>query len=183
MVNTIEVTHINVRQSIFFLIIKLIVTECLFSFIIVSLCFPLSYIDFTLNLGELLKSLQTILFLTLTTIKSAVEIFVMFSWLNEYYEVEKTKIIHRKGFIFRQEEVFDYNYVIRIGIQQTFFGKLFNYGTISLTERFTNTTYYLYLIHNPLGTFHIIEKLIPHIGEEQKKIREHIFEGEEGEDK
>lgn len=178
--STIQVSHLNVRQSIFFLIVKLLFIEIVVNGIIVLSNIPLACLDSAFGLRSF-TSFHSVVFLILSGIKTCLSIFVIFSWLNEYYEVESTRIVHKKGFLFRTEEMFDYSYIIKLGIQQGFWGKLFNYGTISLHERFTNKIYYLYLIHNPISTFHTIEKLLPHVGEDQKKIREQLIEKEEGE--
>lgn len=180
MSNTIQVSHLNVRQSIFILIIRLLFIEIVINGIIVFANIPLACLDSALRL-ETFFSFHSLLFFALSFIKTCFSLYVIFSWLNEYYEIETTRIVHKRGFIFRTEQVYDFGYIIKLGIQQGFWGKLFNYGTISLHERFTSKIYYLYLIHNPISTFHTIEKLLPHVGEEQKKIREHLIEKEEGE--
>lgn len=46
------------------------------------------------------------------------EFMAVYQWLNEYYEITTTKLIHRKGFIFRKQEMYDFKQVRLAGVKQ-----------------------------------------------------------------
>lgn len=175
----ISITHINIRQSISFLIIKLIIIEAIA--VITTLFFYLSLpqIASILDAFQISRGLLVLIFIFLAAIKMYLSFLVIFMWLNEYYEVSPLKIIYRSGFIFRHEEQFTLSHVSSITLRQTLIGKFLNYGTIELYDRFDKKRKYLYLIHNPIRYFQIVESLLPSRDEAQHKIREHLIEEDE----
>jgi len=177
----ISVTHINVRQSISFLIIKLIIIEVFFSLLIVFLSLPF-FKTLTVRAFEGVPvTLFITVFLLCVLIKCYFSFFVIFYWLNEYYEISASKIIHRSGFIFRHEDHYTLSHISSIGLQQNLFGRILNYGTIELYDRFDERRKYLYLIHNPARYFHVIESLLPRLDETQQKIRDKLVEANDEE--
>ncbi len=175
----ITVTHINVRQSISFLILKLLAIELIAAVLILAYYVPISQSNTVFNLFEIPLSFNIILFVLLVLSKMYFSFLVIFQWLNEYYEISPTKIVHRNGLIFRHEDHYVFIHISSVNLEQNLFGRILNYGTIALYDRFDKKMKYLYLIHNPIKHFHIIESLLPQLDESQHKIREHIFENED----
>lgn len=172
------VTHVNVRQSIVFLITKLIVLDILATFVVLiffsSLVVPLS-----VEVKTQIISYNVWYFGLLFFGKILLTLFIVLEWLNEYYEITPTKIFYRRGIIWRKEDTF---YLFRdrssrissIGIQQGILGKIFNYGTLFFYDRGVYKYYYLHYIHNPLRYLEILHNLLPDAGIEKEVIREHV---------
>ncbi len=176
---TISVTHINVRQSISFLIIKLTLLEIINALVILFLYFPLSQTNTIFNVIQIPQVFHLGLFIVITIFKMFISFFVIFLWLNDYYEIAPNKIIHRSGFIFKKEEQYAFVHISSIGLKQSLLGKILNYGTLELYDRFDKKHKYLYLIHNPIRHFHIIQSLLPYRDESQQKVRDTLIENED----
>jgi hypothetical protein len=114
-------------------------------------------------------------------IKLGFTIFIIVSWLNEYYEISPSEIVFRKGLIFRKEERHLLKHIGEVTIEQGAFGRIFNFGTLRLFNWTTEKSVYLYLIHNPLKYQHILESITPEADKGKKVFREHLLELEEEE--
>ncbi|MDZ4227906.1 MAG: hypothetical protein U1E54_01540, partial [Candidatus Levybacteria bacterium] len=90
----IYVTHINIRQSIFFLVLKLILLD-LMTIIVAALYFSSvsnKLIPEVLNSAILSYNLS--FFLILVFLKIALTIYVVMQWITEYYEIWPNAIMH-----------------------------------------------------------------------------------------
>ena len=67
----------------------------------------------------------------------------------------------------------------QVELSRGILGTLLNYGTIDLFDQRFNKHMSLYLIHNPLRYFRILEDLIPKLEERRETIREHVLETDE----
>ena len=179
----ISVDHVNVRISIVFLIAKLIVLD-IFAALIVSLFFSSFILPIPIELKVQIVSYNIWYFVTLAIGKILLTLFIVLEWLNEYYEIRPTTITHRRGIIWRKEDVYDLSprdpavRISSIGIQQGFLGRIFNFGTLFFYDRGTYRYQYLYYIHNPLRYFEILHYLLPHAAIEKDVVREHIRDKE-----
>lgn len=178
--NKIWVSHINVRQSIWLLLFRIIIFE-----IIIDILFLLSYPFICLNLHFSpivdIFSAPFGLFILFTGSKFFLVVFISLQWINEYFEITSDRIIHWRGIVFRQERTYDFNNITDIGIEQSFLGKLFKFGSIRLYDWYLRKYDYMYFIHNPLRFYHILKQLIPESDEEKKTLREHLLSGDEDE--
>ena len=168
-----SVTHLNIRQSISFLLLRIILLEVFMNIFILLACFPLASIELR-NLSTLISN-QNAVFILLESLKLLLLIYVILEWLNEYYEINAKKIIHRKGILFRTEEDFNLDNVSLIGLDEGFFGRFLNYGTIKLYDKWMMKYNYLMIIHNPRRYYHLIKKLIPNVDEETHVLRDRIY--------
>jgi hypothetical protein len=155
------VTHINIRQSIFFLVIKLIVLD------IMTAVFSIIYFISASNqlvikiLEDLMLSYNFLFFLILALFQIGLTIYIVLLWINEYYEIYPNQFIHVGGLFFKKQEKHQFSQMRSVKIEQGFFGKIFGFGTIMLYNWYLKTNTSLYLIHNPEKYFRIIESLIP----------------------
>jgi membrane protein YdbS with pleckstrin-like domain len=158
------------------MLLKLALVEIIFTILIMIMFYILARAEMTgLSLIELL-TFQFPIFILFVCTKSYISLVVLFTWLNEYYEIFPDRIIHKRGYFFRNQTKHELADIRRITVEQGVLGKLFNFGTIDLEERFTNIHHYLYQIHNPMRYFKIIEELLPKADEEKHTIREHVIE-------
>lgn len=176
---TIPVTHLNVRQSISFMLLKLFILELISAFIILTICFPLACIEFPFITVQGFFTVHNILYIILITFKVFLMLLVVLQWLNEYYEILPNKLIHRKGVLFKNEEDYAFTHLMSIDFQQGVLGGIFNYGTVHMYDRYINKHIYLYLIHNPQKYFKILKNLMPVTDTEQTIFRGKLEEYEE----
>ena len=135
------------------------------------------------NLSELSESgadrFSLYVFIFLVFVKIVLSIYIVLEWLNEYYEVTPAMIYHRRGVVFKKEEKVPLTIIWQVELSQGVLGKLLNYGTINLFDQRFNKHMNLYLIHNPIRYYKILEELIPRLEERRDTIREHILETDE----
>lgn len=168
----IYVGHINIRQSIFFLMLKLIILDVMAAFLAI-VYFIFASNKLTLDVaGNIISSHGLTFFLTLFIAKITLSIYAILEWINEYYEIWPNLVIHKRGFIFKHEERHPYTHIKSIKVEQGFLGKNFGFGTITFYDWYLEKYTFLYLIHNPLKYFNIIENLIPRTEEEKLLFQE-----------
>lgn len=172
------VTHVNVRQSIVFLFTKLIALDILATFVALIFFSPLTF-PLPTEVKTQIISYNIWYFGFLLLVKILLTLFIVLEWLNEYYEITPTKIFHRRGIIWRKEDVNDISgdrssRITAIGIQQSILGRVFNYGTLFFYDRGVYKYYYMHYIHNPLRYLEILHHLLPNADVEKDIVREHI---------
>ena len=147
------VTHINVRQSIVFLITKLIVLDILATIIALVFFSPLA-IPLPTEVKTQIISYNIWYFGLLLFGKIFLTLFIVLEWLNEYYEITPTKIFHRRGLIWRREDAYAIisgdksTRITAIGVQQGMLGRIFNFGTLFFYDRGVYKYYYMHYIHH-----------------------------------
>ncbi len=120
--------------------------------------------------------MQGVLFFSILTVKFILNMFVITAWINEYYEITPTKLIHRRGFIFKHEDSFQYTNIRKIMLQQGFIGKFLNYGSIEFLDYADKHYYTLYFIHNPLRYYRLLNDIVPNHDNVSNTIRQKIIE-------
>lgn len=155
------VTHINIRQSIFFLVLKLILLDMIAVFVAVLYFSSVSNKFIPEVLINAILSYNLLFFLILVFLKIALTIYVVMRWITEYYEIWPNTVMHWSGLIWKKQEKHQLSQMRSVGVDQGFFGKFFGFGTISLYNWYLKTNTSLYLIHNPMKYFRIIESLLP----------------------
>lgn len=168
----INVTHINIRQSIFFLMLKLIFLDVLAAFFAVIYFSSVSNKFVPEVIGKLILSYNIQFFSVLIFLKIALSVYIVMGWINEYYEIWPDSIIHRSGFIIKNEEKHPLSHIRSIKVEQGPFGKELGYGTITIYDWYLEKYTSLYLIHNPIKYYNILESLVPKAEEEKQVFRE-----------
>lgn len=173
----IAVTHVNVRKSIIFLLSKLVAVDILATFLVLIFFSPI-FFPLPTEIKTKIISYNAVYFLILVFLKIVFTIYIVLAWLNEYYEVNPSRIFYRRGIIWRKEDLYDLsrktNGISSIGVKQGLLGRIFNYGTLFIYDRGTYKYYYLDYIHNPLRYLEILHNLLPQADVEKEIIREHI---------
>jgi membrane protein YdbS with pleckstrin-like domain len=173
--STIVVDHLTIRQSIFFLVLRLFAIEALAACFVVAFHFLLGEASSRMEVDtSVIFNLPV--YLGLVVVKMFLTIFIVVQWVNEYYEIYPTEVIYKKGFIVKQEERYLVEHIGSMKIDQGFFGRVFNFGTIKLFNWTTEKDVLLYLIHNPLKYEHILEDLMPEADKGKEMFREHVIE-------
>ncbi len=173
--NEIIVSHINIRQSISILILKLLLVDLITGAIVGFSYFSYNLTDVGLFLGMGANVISYFIFLAAALIKISFSIYIILDWLNEYYELTPKHIIYRHGIIFTKQETINFSDVRKIRLNQGLLGKILNFGTIEMYDFLMKKTLDAYLIHNPLRYEKILLDLIPEVEEEKDIIREKMF--------
>ena len=178
-VRKIVISHVTIRQSISFLVLKLLVIEALAAVSIIIFHSVLLKTNIKEIIGEDLLIFNIPLFIILVLIKTFFTIFIIIQWLNEYYEITTKEVVYRKGLIFKKEDRHLFEHIGSVKLEQGIFGRIFNFGTIRLFNWTREKNMYMYLIHNPSKYINILEELLPEADKEKKVFREHVLEPEE----
>jgi len=157
----IYVTHINIRQSIFFLLLKLIFLDVTAAFIAILYFSSVTnkFVPEVINSAILSYNLP--FFLILVFLKIALTIYIVMRWITEYYEIWPHVLMYWSGIVWRNQEKHPFSQMRSVKVEQGFFGRIFGFGTIHLYNWYLEKYTSLYLIHNPIKYFHILEGLLP----------------------
>lgn len=172
----IVVTHLTIRQSIFFLHLRLVTIEILAALGLVIFLTIFFSPQVSQRLGENILVLNIPIFITMLTIKSFFTVYVIVSWLNQYYEIKPNEIVLKKGLIFKKEKRFLLIHLGSVEMEQGVFGRIFNFGTLKLFNWTSEKYEYLYLIHNPFKYQKILEELLPDADKSESVVRKHLIE-------
>lgn len=173
---TITVTHITVRQSIFFLVLKLLFLETVAALAIIAFHLFLSSTSINIIGNNSVSVFNIPLFLILVLLKTGFMIYVIVQWLEEYYEITPKEVVHRKGFLVRKEEHYTLDHIGSISIEQGLLGRIFNFGTLKLFDWALEEEVYIFLIHSPRKYNNILQTLIPEADIEKKVFRENLID-------
>jgi len=167
----IEVTHVNVRTSIFFLLLRLVLVD------IIAAALTLFFFAFMVSpeISEGIKlqilSRNFAYFIIFVILKVTLTIYVVLAWLNEYYEITPEIIYHRRGIIFEDESKYRLDNIRVVKLIQGISGRFLNFGTLELYDIRLNKRMGFYLIHNPRRYLRILKSIIPKLEEEKEVLR------------
>lgn len=170
----IHVSHINIRTSIWLMLFRVIVLECLFSSVYFLFIIPLflQELQFSAPLLSFIKAGVAWVFF----VKPILSVYIVLQWVNEYYEVRPDRVLYRRGLLFRKEAHYVLERISLIGLKQSLLGKIFNFGTLSLYDIDTREYIYFYYLHNPLRYYRILETLLPGADEDKRVIRTKLYD-------
>lgn len=174
----ITISHVNVRQSIAFLLLRLVLLDLVTGVLVISFFSPLFIPAVSLSGKILFVSHSLGIVILLTLFKVILTLYVVLEWLDEYYEIFPDSVVHKRGLFFRKIDRYTFENVKSIGMEQGLFGRILNYGTLHFYDWKLQKTVYIYLIHNPKKYLLIIESLLPTTAEEKHIIREKLKEEE-----
>jgi uncharacterized membrane protein YdbT with pleckstrin-like domain len=125
--------HAPIRGSIFFLVTKLLVILLLFELIygavyyILTLGIPLPF--------DLHHHVAVVIFV-LEIVKIMTQVFlilnVSLSWANNVYFINGKHLIKRTGIMNTEEDIYEFDTVRSVAVNQSWLGRIFHYGDISL---------------------------------------------------
>lgn len=159
---------VTIRQSIFFLVWKLVVVDLLLITTYAIADLPILILsdtnpDMGLILSEDWFGLTTLLILT--TIEMFVIIYIVLKWANENYEIRENDIIHRRGIIKIKEDMYSMRNFTAISLIQTIPGRIFRYGNVKLYNPALNHSLTLLRISNPEKYNELLSEKLPKAGE------------------
>jgi|SRR3989344_3948317 len=178
-VGEIHLTYVNIRQSIIILLAKIIVLDFLASFIVVISYFALIVSSNIVSFNATNSPLFLGIFVVLGIIKTAINTYVILSWLSEYYEITPEYIVHKHGIIFKKAEQYRLDHVRGVDVNDTFLGEMFNFATITLYDIRLNKYLDMYLIHNARRYAKILKQLRPHLEMKEDHVWTPLHEAED----
>lgn len=144
--------NITVRQSVFFLITKLLFLNLLF--LLIYALFDLSILflaDTNPNIGLILQAdwMGVITLFIASSVEMVMVIIIVLKWVTEIYEIQEDKIIHKRGVLRVKEDVHSFRNFTAVSITKNLTGRIINYGTIKLYNPAINHTLLMPRIQSP----------------------------------
>ncbi len=131
--NDLTTQKIYIRGSIILLFFRILLLTILFDFfyllvaVLLNLTFEIPF-DWHhhISLGLLIALLVQIL------LKSGIMFFLVLNWMSNTYILDLKHVIRKHGIFSNDEEIYRFDIVRSISINQSLMGKFFNYGSILL---------------------------------------------------
>lgn len=150
------------RQSPVFLVSRIITVEVLILIVHFALRYTLEQVFILLGFPF---SVQT-LFIEAVIIQIVNLYFlvvVVLSWVNEYYILNPKEVVIKKGILSSRSTTYEFANLQSMTVRQSFWGRIFNYGTIKLYNPVLRADVYLTNISNPEKAGAIIQQTQPDI--------------------
>lgn len=170
-VHEITLTHVNIRQSISILVAKLIFLDFLAAVLVISSYFIIVTGGSWINFNQANSFLFLSIFVITGIVKIAIDTWAILLWLNEYFEITPEFIEHKKGVLFKKTEQYRVDHIRAMTVENTFFGELFNFATITLFDIRLNKYLDMNFVHNAQRYANIIKRLRPHIETKEDYIK------------
>jgi hypothetical protein len=164
-------THLNIRQSIAIMLIKIVLADIILALIMIGFYFLLIQSGNYTNNAISNPAVFLISFTLIGVFKIGLSIYIVLEWLNEYYEITPEAVIHKRGVIIRRSEKYNLDKVRAMEVEDSFFGELMNFATITLYDIRLNKYLDMYLIHNPKRYAQILHTLRPHLELKSDRIK------------
>lgn len=135
-------TKLIVRKSVVVLGVNLVTLEFLF-LIIFFLRFPFYFFNLSNQGLSILFTINTLALIIYFVTKVFFVIFATLRFINNYYEIGPEEIISKSGIFSHKERTFYLKNVDSVTINQSFWGKMLNYGTVRLFNPVLNQYFWL----------------------------------------
>ncbi len=100
---------------------------------------------------------DTLTFILLILLQIGIAFYLMVTWYRETFFAQEGNLIHRKGLLLVAEKRFKLSNVKSVTYSQTFFGKMFQYGTIVLNQQNQNEKFQISGIPDPEHFIRLLE--------------------------
>lgn len=140
-----------IRVSPSILIIKLVVLEIIL-IILNSL--------FSFVLAPFLGPASVILFAVISIFEMVATAVIVALWMSEVYYIYGDFIIHRIGIFQIKEEEYSLRNIEALTVDQSFLGRIFNFGTLHFFSPVLRQEYYLTNIPDAFEVRNIVESIV-----------------------
>lgn len=154
-----ELNKLTFRESIVLVAIRLVGMELLFAFSFFLVVVLISYLGSYLQIVDF-WSVYLLILTTLLIINIIIAFFIVLKWYSEFTEVTREGLMRHSGILHKKVKKYACNFVEIITLEQTFFGMIFNYGTLELYDPALKEQIYLLNIANPKKHSKTIEKIV-----------------------
>ena len=129
----IHANTITLRQTPVLLILKLIIVFLLFDLAFLAVAFISDSVEsFNNGVAWNVIAYDTLSYVVLIVLQIGIALLLMTIWYRETFSAQQGFLVHRKGLILTYEKSFNLSSMRSVTHSQTLFGKLFQYGTITL---------------------------------------------------
>ena len=162
-------TSKEIRESEFFLTVKLIILELFFGLIFLFFTTILDF--FELGSQETITSIiswEGLLMIIIICLQIVLTITLVLKWVYSYYDISGDKITYHQGIILLSEKSLYLRDVQEIKAKKGLIGRIFNYGNIALVGSNRDTLHSLNRISNPDKYIRFLEDLVLEAKESKK---------------
>lgn len=151
----------EIRESAFFLTVKLIILELFFGLIFLFFTTILDF--FELGSHEAVTNIvsqEGLLMIAIICLQIVLTVTLVLKWVYNYYELSAEKITHHYGIIFLSEKSLYFRDVQEIGAKQNLMGRIFKYGNIALVGSNAETLFSVNRVANPNKYIKSLQNLV-----------------------
>jgi len=159
-VSVADMPSLIARKSAVFLALNLLLLETGFIFIFIITLTSSSLLSTSVNFSTLFTTVTIYILGILVIAKLVASLALTLKWVKEYYEIQPTKIVHRKGLFSLKEVIMPIKNVQKVTVSQDFLGKFFNYGTLRLENPMLREVFKMEGISQPIKYAELIEAQI-----------------------
>lgn len=165
---------IIIRKSPVILVIRLLAAELLILTLNLILRLPALFIELE-GIAFNFISLYFILVILIQLINLYLIVTIVLQWINEYYILNPKEVIVHSGIFSINETTYEFANLQSMTISQSFFERLFNYGTIKLYNPVLKQEVYLHQIPNPKKYGEIIQIHPPDASSPMRRVKSTVF--------
>lgn len=123
----------HLRSSVFLVVFRIFMTLFTVNTVYAALIVLALYSDITTVYGNALVfgglwAVHTAQFI----LETAMIIFIIVHWVTDEYYITDRQLFHYQGLWHMDERIYELQHIKSVKLYQTFFGRIFHYGTITL---------------------------------------------------
>lgn len=151
-----------IRQSPIILISKILIAELLINSIYFFPRLLKVYFDDVINqeLYFYLNGASIVLYLLVILVQLAAITYIVIEWSNNLFIVKDNEIVHRRGVFSFKEDSYSLRNVEAFMLDQTFIGRILNFGTIHFYSPVLKQEYYIENVGSPSKLKENIENMV-----------------------
>ncbi|HNQ17464.1 MAG TPA: PH domain-containing protein [Candidatus Woesebacteria bacterium] len=151
-----------IRKSPLILLSKLFLFEIIFFAVYILVRVPKLFLTEVIPVDILLdlNFWSFVVFSVFSFLQVIMAVLVTLQWTNEYYIIRSSEILHRRGTFTLKEETFSLNNVEAFTVEESFWGKLFHFGTVRFYSPVLKVEYSLEEVPDPLELKKTIERMV-----------------------
>ncbi len=161
-----DVALVTFRQSIFFLIYRLIGIEILLALLYLLLRIPKTFLfglDIPFDTLVQIQWIGVVYFIILSIIQTALVIYVVIQYESQSYEVHQQLLAKNSGIINKNTETYSIRNIESVIVKQGILGRLFKYGDVTIHNPALKQDFHLPGIPNPHYYADLIENSVARI--------------------
>jgi len=137
------------RRSAFFLLWTILSIEILFDLILVLIRLPTLFISIPFLTQKEMTAFYFSSFLLITLGKVNLMVYAVLRWVTTHYTIGKGEIRYKTGILAKNEKIYSCTLTQEVIYTQSFWGRIFNYGTIEVYNPAIKETIYMDSIPDP----------------------------------
>ena len=153
-----RVHNYTVHQSISLMTLRIFTLQCIIGLVGILIDVGLYWLFISEQSPTALFLADAIANIGLQTLDGALLIILILQWSHTTYVITPDEIIMHQGILHARKTTYKTDKIESINVEQSLFGRLFNYGTIKFYSPALTENIYLMNISDPLHYSEVIEK-------------------------